>query len=385
MFRAATVMSKQPFSGPAGERLGNALLDELGETPSACWLFSSPSSRLRELIRGVGRSIGVDNLIGCTTDGEISSAGLTTGSVVLCGVVSDRIEFQIACADGLRLDSESAGRRLGLQFSPSVRYVQIFSDGLTGNGCAILRGLTSVLGPNVPIAGGTAGDAGQFRKTRQFIGTDVLSDSVVGVGFSGEFSVGTGIGSGWSPIGIAKKVTKASGSVVYELNDQPALEVYERFLGKHADKLPAVGVEYPLGLVCNLGDTNEEHHILRATMSVNRLDGSITFAGEIPEGSMVRITCGDHPSILEGAEQAACSALCSMEKTEPVMVFFYSCMARRIVLGRRTREEIDRIRAAVGAELPIVGFYTYGEYCRVGTRGPSMLHNETASVSLIGL
>lgn len=385
MFRAATVLARQPFSRLSGENLGHALLEKLGRTPSACWLFSSPSPRLKELIRGIVRSVGVSNLVGCTTDGEISSAGLTTGSAVLCGVATDRIEFQVASARGLLEDSEAAGRRLGEQFSSTVRYVQIFSDGLTGNGCAILRGLTSVLGTRVPIAGGTAGDAGQFRNTRQFLGTDLLSDAVVAMGFSGNFVVGTGVSSGWSPIGIAKKVTRARGSVVYELNGQPALEVYERFLGKHADKLPAVGVEYPLGLVYKWGDTNKEHHILRATMSVNRQDGSISFAGEIPEGSMVRLTCGDYPSILEAAEQAASAALENVENSEPVMVFFYSCMARRIVLGRRTREEIEGVRSIVGEELPIVGFYTYGEYCRVGCDGPSLLHNETASVSVIGL
>jgi hypothetical protein len=386
MFRAATVVSKEPFSGLEGEHLGNALLEKLGGPPSACWLFSAPSQNLKELVRGIVRSVGVANLVGCTTDGEISAAGLSTGSVVLCGVATDRIQFHFARVRSLGRDSEKAGRKLAKQFPSTVRYVQIFSDGLTGNGCAILRGLTSVLGSNVPIAGGTSGDSGQFRSTWQFLGTEVLTDAIVAVGFSGEFSVGTGVRSGWSPIGIAKKVTRASGNVVYELNGQSALQVYERFLGKHADKLPAVGVEYPLGLVHKLeGPKEEDYHILRATMAVNRQDGSIVFAGDVPEGSMVRLTCGDHASILEAAEQAACLALAELGNHTPSMVFFYSCMARKIVLGRRTTEEIERIRLAVGADVPIVGFYTYGEYCRVTCNGPSLLHNETASVSVIGL
>jgi hypothetical protein len=386
MFRAATVVSKEPISKLAGERLGNALIEKLGGRPSACWLFSTPSENLKELVRGIVRSVGVANLVGCTTDGEISTAGLSTGSVVLCGVDTDRIQFHFASARSLGRGSEKAGRKLAAQFPSTVRYVQIFSDGLTGNGCAILRGLTSVLGSRVPIAGGPSGDSGQFRSTWQFLGRQVLTDSIVGVGFSGEFSVGTGVRSGWSPIGIAKKVTRASGNVVHELNGQPALQVYERFLGKHADKLPAVGVEYPLGLVHKLdGPQEEDYHILRATMAVNRQNGSIVFAGEIPEGSMVRLTCGDHASILEAAEQAARLALAELGNLAPSIVFFYSCMARKIVLGRRTKEEIDKIRLAVGAEVPIVGFYTYGEYCRVTCDGPSLLHNETASVSVIGL
>lgn len=386
MFTAATVVCKEPFSRLSGERLGNALLGKLGGAPSACWLFSTPSHKLKELVRGVVRSTGAVNLVGCTTDGEISTEGLSTGSAVLCGVATDRIEFHVARASGLSENSEAAGRRLGELLPSTVRYIQVFSDGLTGNGCAILRGLASVLGPHVPIAGGTAGDAGAFQHTWQFAGADLLSDAVVAVGFSGDFSVGTGVSSGWSPIGIAKKVTKASECVVYELNGQPALEVYERFLGKHADKLPSVGVEYPLGLVDKVGDAGaEDFQLLRATMSVNREDGSIVFAGEIPEGSMVRLTCGDHASLLEAAERAAVLALEEMGNSTPAMAFFYSCMARKIVLGRRTREEIDRVRSTIGLDLPIVGFYSYGEYCRVKCKGPSLLHNETATVSVIGL
>ncbi|MGB6067199.1 MAG: FIST N-terminal domain-containing protein [Desulfomonilaceae bacterium] len=387
MFKAGTVVSRDPISKSAGERLGEALLERLdGQAPSVCWLFSTPSQELKGLVRGVVRSVGNSHLLGCTTDAEISTAGLSTGSVVLCGVATDQIRFHFASAKRLHQDSGRAGKRLAKQLPSTVRYVQIFSDGLTGNGCALLRGLSSALGRHVPVAGGTAGDAGAFRSTSQFFGTKLFSDSVVAVGFEGDFAIGMGVQSGWSPIGIAKKVTKASGNIVYELNGQPALEVYERFLGKHADKLPAVGVEYPLGLVHKLeGATEEEYHILRATMAVNREDGSIAFAGEIPEGSMVRLTCGDHASILEAAERAACLAITELENRSPAIAFFYSCMARRIVLGRRTKEEIDRIRLAVGAELPIVGFYTYGEFCRVACNGPNLFHNETASVSVIGL
>ncbi|MBM3299780.1 MAG: FIST C-terminal domain-containing protein [Deltaproteobacteria bacterium] len=337
------------------------------------------------MLLGVNDAVSPSLVIGCTTDGEISTAGFGTGSAVLGGVATDRIDFQVAAVQDLGRDPQEAGRELGKGLPAGVRHVQIFSDGLTGNGCAILRGLRSVLATNIPISGGTAGDSGRFRRTWQFVGTKVLSDSAVAVGLSGQFSLGTGVKSGWSPIGIAKKVTRASGNVLYELNGQPALEVYERFLGKHADKLPGVGVEYPFGLVDRWGDVGEnDYYLLRATMSVNRREGSITFAGEIPEGALVRLTCGDYASILEAAEKAARIALEGLKVGSPVMVFFYSCMARRIVLGRRTKDEIGRIRSVFGTDLPLVGFYTYGEYCRVKCDGPSLFHNETATVTVIG-
>ena len=396
MFNAATVMVENVFLEPPGQDsgydrlvgrdLGLRLIERLGRAPDACWLFCSPGEGLDDLLQGVNDTIDTDNLVGCTTDGEISSAGFSSSSAVLGGIVSDQIDFHIASITGLGTHSEENARRLGEMLPRTTQYAQVFSDGLTGNGSAILRGLNSSLEGDIPIAGGGAGDAGRFLKTWQFHGRRLLSDSAVCIGFSGNFTVGTGVKSGWAPVGLDKRVTRAQGNVVYELDGRPALEVYKRFLGKHADKLPAVGVEYPFGLMDESGNVGEsDYFLLRAPMTTIPEEGAISFAGEVPEGSVVRLTCGDHGSILHGSRQAAQLALEDMGDVTPAMVFFYSCTARRIVLGMRTPLELEQIRHVFGADVPILGFYTYGEYCRVRRGGASLLHNETATISVIGV
>ena len=385
MFKAATVQLEAPFSENKGRRLGEGLIDKLGRTPDICWLFCSAKSGIKNLLKGVIAAVNTDNLIGCTTDGEISDKGFTSHSAVLAGIVTDRIDFHLSVAENLSQDSESAGRRLARNLPKSTRYLQLFSDGITGNGCAILRGISSVFGGKLPVSGGTAGDDGRFVKTWQFAGGEMLTDAAVAVGFSGNFRLGIGIRSGWAIIGLRKKVTRASGNTLFELNGEPALKVYERFLGKYASKLPAIGVEYPLGLLGKAGDVGTtDYSLLRATMSVNRKEGSITFAGEIPEGAEVSLTCGDIASVLRASEEAARSALRDLGNATVAMIFCYSCMARKIVLGSRTREEVALIRQRIGFGLPITGFYSYGEYSPVSCRSTSYLHNETATVSVIG-
>ena len=121
-------------------------------------------------------------------------------------------------------------------------------------------------------------------------------------------------------------------------------------------------------------------------MSVNHEQGSISFAGEIPEGAMVYLTCGDRTSILEGTKKAVRLAIEDLGlATKPSLAFFYSCMARKIILGLRTKEEIERVRSQFDPPVPILGFYTYGEYCRAKCDGPNLLHNETATLSVIGI
>ncbi|MGC8603042.1 MAG: FIST signal transduction protein [Desulfomonilaceae bacterium] len=385
MLKAATVRSNKTFSRKLGRVLGESLIEKLDAPPNACWFFCSVKSGMNDLLRGVCEAVGSLPLVGCTTDGEISSEGYSTGSAVLGGIISDNIQFEVGAVHGLGENCEKSGKELARQLGPQTRHIQIFTDGLTENGCAILRGLRSELGDEIPISGGAAGDSGKFQQTWQFHGSKVLSDSIVGIGLGGKFKLGAGVRSGWSPIGTAKKVTKAIGNTVYELNGQPALEVYERFLGRHAADLPSVGVEYPFGFLDSTGECGDfDQYILRATMSVNRNKGSIVFAGEIPEGSMIRITCGDYGSTLKAVEEAASQALEEIGEHSPSVIFFYSCMARKIVLGRRTREEVDRIRSVLGSKVPMIGFYSYGEYCRSRRGGPSLFHNETATVTVIG-
>ena len=385
MFRAATVRSYKAFNRATGRQMGEELQRQLKQVPHACWLFCAPLAGLEELIQGIREGAGTDQIIGCTTSGEISSHGLSINSAVLGGIVSDGIAFEIVTAGNLGKDSTAAGRQLAESFSATPQYIQIFPDGLTGNGCAILRGIADVLGDRLPVSGGAAGDNGEFRETLQFARGRIHRDTICGIGFYGDFRLGTGVSSGWAPIGLAKKVTKARGRVVYELNGEPALDVYERFLGQHAEKLPAIGVEYPLGYLLPANNAaQQDRYVLRATMAVDRKARAIIFAGEIPEGAMVNMTCGDKPSILQAAQTAAREARSAINDATPEMIFCYSCMARRIVLGRRTKEEIGRIRAEVGRQVPIIGFYSYGEFSQVGPAAQNYLHNETVTLSVLG-
>ena len=386
MFQAKTVSYKKPFTRISGQKFGETLCQKLGDFPKACWLFCSSKPGIESFVKGIVEAVGTEILVGCTTDGEISDLGISTKSAVLAGVVTDQIDFEVVKSNNIGKDPQNAGKKLAEQFSSSTAYIQIFSDGLTASGCGILKGIQSVLGNRIPISGGTAGDDGKFIQTLQFAGNRVFSDSVVAIGFSGRFRVGLGVQSGWSPIGLAKKITKSRGNVLYELNHEPALNVYERFLGKHANKLPSVGVEYPLGLIDRYWTVSDSDYcLLRATMSVNRNEGSITFAGDVPEGTMVRLTCADSSSILDAAQKATLMALKQLEKTSPVIIFVYSCMARKIVLGRRIAEELDHIRKNAGQDIPLVGFFSYGEFSPVEPFRPCILHNETVAVGLIGI
>jgi len=129
MLRAATVTSMEKITRVSGQRLAKGLIGELNRPPNACWLFCAPQNGIEELLAGIYDVLRIETIIGCTTDGEISNRGLTTGTAVLGGIAADELHFHVAVAEGLGDDGETAGRRLACALPPSIRYVQLFSDG----------------------------------------------------------------------------------------------------------------------------------------------------------------------------------------------------------------------------------------------------------------
>jgi hypothetical protein len=327
--------------------------------------------------------------IGCSTDGEISGAGLSVDSVCVMLLASRNVKARTAAVAPLSKDSHEAGAELArrLQSKDDIALF-LLPDGLTGNGSAIIRGAQTVLGQHFVIAGGTAGDRGRFSKTWQVCNGESHTDALVGMMLSSAapVEVGYGVMSGWRPMGVAKTVTEAVANTVFRIEGETALDVYSTFLGEKASQLPAIGVEYPFALVDESGLVDErglregeEYILLRAPMSVDREKGAVSFAAEIPQGAKIKMTRAKSDEIIDGSREAARRAVKDLAG-KPDVVFFFSCMARKVVLGRRTNKEIEAAQEVFGTDVPLIGFYTYGEIANCGEKNPiCRFHNETAT------
>lgn len=390
MIEAYSGSSTSDDAFSAGREAAQTAIASLPHPPDIFWAFGAIKYHQKQLLAGIGSVAPGVTVIGCSTDGEIATTGLCLDSLVTLAVVSDTIKFHTGHVEQVSADSYAAGAAIGEKFKDlDCRYIQIFTEGIKANADEILQGIKSILGNDISVAGGASGDGGLFKQTFQYHNESVLTDSIVAVAFEGDLGFSTGVGCGWFPVGIAKKVTKAVGNVVYELDGQPALQVYEKYLGRHASKLPSVGVEYPLGLLAPASEPDDSStFVCRATMGVDHEAGSITFAGDIPQGVWVKMTMGYEADIIQAATQAARTAMDNLQgdnaEIKPKIVFIYSCMARKIVLGSKTQNEIAAVQNIVGQNVPIIGFYTYGEFSPAGESNTSYFHNETITLSIIG-
>ena len=369
-----------------------------GKKPDVAIVFASQRLKHRALLEGIKSIAGEVDMVGGTTAGEISSHGLGDQTIALCFLASDKLSFQVAGVRGMKEKEEECGVRLAKKFMETTavydaKSLIIFPDGMGGDGVALLKGIQSVLGNTFEIAGGFLGDDGQFKETFQYYnGACYRGDMVTGILISGDadYVTSTGVRSGFETIGGKIYCTKATKNVVRMFGDVRALDYYKDLLGRErSERLPGVCLEYPFGLIdskATIGD--DEYFQLRCGLAVDEKEGTITLAGSIPEGSAITLTTASRGEIIDGAKQAAQQALEGLGGAAPKLIFMFSCIGRKIVLGRRTSEEINIVREVLGKDVPMLGFYTYGEIGPIDKSKNELqaarFHNETVVLWVLG-
>lgn len=389
--RVAVASSRQADSFRAGEEAALQVMEGLRHTPPNLLLvFASVRFDQEALLQGIVSATQDAPMVGCSTAGEILAEGPSRRSLAVMGIHSTTL--QAATGLGVRVSENprQAGQDAAAQatrWKPTSPHVFLmFPDGLTGNAAEVIRGVQDVFGTSFPIAGGSAADDFGFARTYQYFHGGVHTDSVPGVLLAGRIAVGIGARHGWQPLGKPRRVTRALANVVQELDGHSAVNLYETYFGKAAEALRAesladMSIVYPLGMPI----PGEEEYLLRNVLRVDP-DGSLVYAGEISEGSEVRLMMGSKEKALEAARRAAQQAMTDLMPHKPSFALVFSSCSRARLFGRRADEEIDVIRQVLGASVPLVGFYDYGEQAPLtaaGFRGLSYFHNETLVVCAV--
>ena len=357
----------------------------LGErSPQAGIVFCALELEHDAVLDGILRAWPGLQLIGCTTDGEISSVlGFRDDSIALVLFCSDTIEFSAGMGREVSKDIASACRTAVASASSRSTLAPALCialpESLTTSALQIVESLAQELGPTVPVVGGTAGDGRRFDRTRQFCGRDVSSDAVPVLLLSGPLVYSIGVENGYRPVGAAGRVTRADGTVVHEINGRPALEFFRRFLG--GTFVPVA--DFPLAI---LDATGEVQCIRSPSGTFDEATGSISFYAEVPEGASVQITETDREGILDGCTQSITRAFEDYPAGKtPGVAMLISCASRKMLLGTRTGEESRIVKSVIGQDVPICGFYSYGEIGpRVGSEGITRFHNGTFISLMMG-
>jgi hypothetical protein len=323
------------------------------------------------------------HLAGCSTAGEISGKGVTDDSLVVTAIHFESCEvMQVSTQLHVMGDSSAAGRRLAQGFRlEDLRVLLVFGQGVQINGSAVLAGMGEVVGTDVPISGGLAGDGGAFAQTWVIDDQGLSSDRLVCIGLYGSaLQFSHGVFGGWSPFGPARKVTRCDSNVLYELDGESALAVYRRYLGEHAKSLPASGLLFPFSM---LGQDQNELGLIRTILGVNEADGSLTLAGDIDQEGYLRLMHASTDALVEGAATAAQHAWKSGHHASEVLALLVSCVGRKLVMGGRVEEEVEAVAGVFSRGKTVTGFYSNGEIGPFGDSSECKLHNQTMTITCL--
>lgn len=368
-------------------------------------VFASSIYDGSELLKGVRSVLGEKTLVvGSSTAGEITNQGPSNQrSVSVMLVSAEGVGFFGAVSEKIdEVGSMKAGQDVAAQIKKQadeagveLKSFMMFPDVLVGNGADIVRGVLQELGDDFPVVGGASGDEQEFVQTFQFLGDKAYSKSVVALGISGDFSFGVGVRHGWIPIGTPMTVTKSDGSLIQEIDGKPAIQVYKDHFGEEKARVlqdtEAVAsvrsvLTYPFGISSK---ENSGEILIRFATDVLD-DGSIRCAAEIPEGSEIRLMIGSKEEAVEAAQDAAERSKEGLDGKEPKAAIIFNCIARKNLFGDEARDEINAIKESIGAHVPIIGFYTYGEQAPINGVTRSMdrceatFHNETVVIYTLG-
>ena len=354
---------------------------DLKFVPDVFFLFASPTFiGTEEFVSKLACKFEGAILIGCSTAGEILGNEVLDSTIALTAVKFEKTKLRIEEVDlvACNLDSYEAGKAISSKLmGPDLRHIFVLSDGLIVNGAELVKGLHADLDKSVSITGGLAGDCSNFENTLVISGNKVASKKIVALGLYGpELSIGFASKGGWDSFGIERLVTKSTNNVLYELDGQPALELYKSFLGDMAKDLPGSGLLFPL----SMRDEDNQIPVVRTILSVDEKNGSLTFAGNIPQGSYVRLMKANIDRIIGGAEQSAITAKNSTEDQHQ-LAFLISCVGRRLVMKQLVEEEVEAVNEVFGNDIYTTGFYSYGEIAPFDKFSPCTLHNQTMTIT----
>ncbi len=314
------------------------------------------SQTIEELLSLLPQAI----MIGTTTDGEINNSIIHTKSTVISISIFEHTTIKSTHVS----DKEcfENGKELCKNLLQNdTKLIIVFTDGTTANGEEFLKGIESV-NSEVIIAGGMAGDNGDFVQTFISDGGTILQRGAVGVSLNSDsLYIHNDYSFNWSPIGVEHRIDEVDANRVYSIDGMKPVDFYAKYLGSDvANKLPATGIEFPFII------QKDGIKIARAVIAKHD-DGSLSFAGNLNKGDSIRLGFGNAEMIIENPTT-------SIERfhSTPVESFFlYSCMARRRYMPDFIQVEVEPFALLS----PTAGFFTYGEFYH--HNGHNILLNQT--------
>jgi hypothetical protein len=334
------------------------------------------------VIESFRKEFPYEHLVFGSTAGEILCCNVFDNSISVTAIEFEKSSFVVERENILDYvkDAKALGKTLYNKIpKQNLKHLFVLSEGSFINGSSLIKGLENDIDLEVSITGGMCGDDARFEKTVASYKENPKEGEVILIGFYGDtLEISYASFGGWIPFGPERIITKSEANILYEIDGQPALDLYKKYLGEKASELPQASLLYPL----NVTPEGKKEPVVRTILNINNDDQSMILAGDVPMNSRVQLMMASVDGIAAGAQIAAEFAM-KNRKTNPELAILVSCIGRKLVMNQRVEEEVEHVRETIGEKIPMTGFYSYGEMAPFNESTSCELHNQTMTLTLI--
>ena len=225
---------------------------------------------------------------------------------------------------------------------------------------AVLKHIEQILGKKVPVYGGSSADDDVSGQWLQYDGTSTYQHAVVIAVFYPSVAISHFFHSGYVPTEHKGTVTKVTGRLLQEIDHQPAVDVYSRWLNRKitADYMQQTTLS-PLGSVIEQKLLDLPLYMLSLPTYFHP-DGSIELFAEVEQGQQLCLMTSEVSQLLSRTGtmcECARSVLPMQQVSGGIIIFCGACLLS-------IRDQVDVVHENVQQALngaPFLIAFTFGE------------------------
>ena len=354
-----------------------------GFVPTVAIVFISIKQD-RKVICEILHNKGID-ILGATSSGEFINGHQSEGEAAIMLFDINKKDYCILFEDiGERTLNDAATNmaNTALQRFGNPAFILcstlMSASGKMIDGESLVRSIEKTVGPEVNMFGGMAGDDITFTGTYVFTNNQSTDHGMVALILDEDKISLHGMAiSGWKPMGISRTVTKSEDNLIYTIDEQPALKVYLRFLGKELSSaddqvkfFDSIGIHYPFQI-----ERENREPLMCNPIGYNREKQALICESNVVQGSKFRFSTPPDFDIIETVVNKA-NELKNEAHAKADALLIFSCAGRLSALGPMAHDENEGLAAVWNT--PMAGFYTYGEFGRA-VNGKHEFHSTTNS------
>ena len=366
----------------SGKRVAEIALEKGNiNRPDIVFAFCSGQLDHDEFFGGLQSVLGNEvpitggSAVGIITNDAVSYEGYPSGAAA---VQSDTLRYSVAAVGDLDKGEEPAGRKLAAALSNKRdgKLLLVFYDSIKtpatddipptlNSSSPLIEGIEQELRSNTPIIGaGLIGDYA-LTSTKQFCGSYVDTQGVVGVMVEGDFKPYFRIMHGCTPLaGVHHTITKMEGSIIYELDGKPIVEMIDDLYGnqdwRHQHPVDLLTIGRYLGE--RFEEPQEAHYTNRLITGVlPNGEGVGIFEPDFDPGTEIQFMLRDTAKMIESANKNSAELMeqIKADGAKPLFGMYIDCAGRAATYLHTTIEEAAEVQEVFNHyNTPLLGFYS---------------------------